>query len=125
MSASRRTWYSLPLSRTITTRTQVKPTDSWLSVGLPEGVGGGAQTWNTETQNSLLPAFLGKGPHSTTTALPSATTHPGQVEAPESNGNQGECAYAQQQYDGFQHTRITPLVLPEHARSPRNCHHSV
>jgi hypothetical protein len=42
--------------------------------------------------------------------LSSATAHPEQVEAPEGNEDQGARAYAQQQYDCFQHDRITPLV---------------
>lgn len=57
-------------------------------------------------------------------ALPS-TAHPTQVEAPEGYEDQGQGAYAQQQYDRFQHARITPLVSQKHARLPRNCHHSV
>ena len=40
-----------------------------------------------------------------TTILSSATAHPEQVEAPESNEDQGARAHAQQQYDCFQHGR--------------------
>jgi hypothetical protein len=57
--------------------------------------------------------------------LSSAPAHPEQVEAPEGNEDQGACAHAQQQYNRFQHGRITPLVSQKHARRPQNCHHSV
>src|SRR5512134_748183 len=60
-----------------------------------------------------------------TTTLSSATAHPEQVEAPESNEDQGARAHAQQQYDCFQHGRITPLVSQKHARPSQFCHHSV
>jgi hypothetical protein len=38
----------------------------------------------------------------------SAAAHPTQIEAPEGNEDQGHGTYAQQQYDRFQHARITP-----------------
>jgi hypothetical protein len=41
--------------------------------------------------------------------LSSAAAHAGQVQAPKGYEDQGQGAYAQQQYDGFQHARITPL----------------
>ena len=79
----------------------------------------------SQARDYLVPALLAAtGPRRTRT-LSSATAHPEQIEAPEGNEDQGARAHAQQQYDGFQHARITPLVRPKHARLSQFCHHSV
>jgi hypothetical protein len=72
-----------------------------------------------------LPTLLAATVRLKTTTLSSATAHPEQVETPESDEDQGARAHAQQQYDCFQHGRITPLVSQKHARLSQFCHHSV
>lgn len=47
------------------------------------------------------------------------SAHPEQVEAPEGNKDQGARAYAQQQYNYFQHDRITPRWCRKSMRAGR------
>jgi hypothetical protein len=58
-----------------------------------------------------IPASDAATPPARPDTLPSATAHPAQVEAPKGNEDQGHGTDAQQQYDRFQHARITPAGL--------------
>jgi hypothetical protein len=67
-------------------------------------------------RDNPVPALLAATIRVNQNSLSSASAHPEQVEAPEGDEDQGARAHAQQQYNCFQHDRITPLVSQKHAR---------